>query len=610
MQQAALIQVTQEMVPMRDGIRLATSIHHPAGEGPWPTVLFRTGYGKDEPYSGLDQMGRRAAELGFAYVAQDVRGRYGSEGDYELALNDRTDAYDTVDWLVAQPWSNGAVALGGSSYLGLTALLGMVGNHPAVKAVASSLAGGIFDGFGYYAPGVAQIDVLVIWPLASILQDALRRSGAAVTDPVVLKLIEFPLRDVAAELMAATPPTPERLAELVSQIQTLMAEQVETVGRIYQRPPHEVIQLLAEHIPWVKEWASHPDPGDSYWLSRDISSGMEDVTAPALYATGWHDLFIRGAIRTYLRVQANPNSGPQKLVISPYSHYGTMFPVSEWTPQDVMTPDAMEIGSVSYAPNSVMTRWYERFLKGHDNGIDTEAPISIYVQRANVWRDEWEWPLARTEWTRLHLRGGGAANTAAGDGRLSATPPGDEPPDSYSYDPKDPVPTRGGTTLGTGSPAGITDQSDVETRRDVLVYTGDPVESGVEVTGPVTVELWVTTSAVDTDFTAKLTDLAPDGRSTNVCDGVTRLRYRPEAPGLVTPGEVQRITIELTPTSYLFLPGHAFRLQISSSNYPLQDVNLNTGESSLLGDSSVIARQTVLHDDRHPSVLVLPVIPT
>ncbi|WP_326731631.1 CocE/NonD family hydrolase [Streptomyces phaeochromogenes] len=605
------IDAREVMVPMRDGTRLATSVYGPRGSGVWPTLLLRTGYGKDETYSGLDSWGKEAAAEGYVIVVQDLRGRYGSEGAFELADDDRDDAHDTIDWIVSQPWSDGGVGLAGSSFLGLTTLLGVVGGHPAVRAAVPVVAAGPFDGYGYFGPGVVQTDALLLWPIASLLEDVLKQTGEKVDDPAITRIIDFPLRTVAAALMAQEDITPDQVAELMRRLPELMAEQSVAAEAIYEKAPHELVSWLSGHLPWVGEWVAHPDPRDPYWARRDPTSGMGSVAVPMLHAGAWHDIFIRGTIRNFLRVQRNPGAGPQKLVISPYTHFGPMAPASEWTPADIVVPDTLQMGGSSYAPTpQIVTRWFDRFLRGAENGIDTEAPISIYVQRANMWRDEWEWPLARTDWRRLHLRGGGAANSAAGDGRLSEEPPpAGEPADSYVHDPSLPVPTRGGTSLGTGSPAGIFDQRDVESRQDVLVYTSAPSAEGFEVTGPVTVELWVTTSAVDTDFTAKLTDVDPDGRSTNVCDGVTRLRFRPDAPGPVRPGDVQRVTIELSPTSYLFLPGHAARLQIASSNYPLFDVNPNTGRSSLEDGESTTARQTVLHDDRHPSALVLPIIP-
>ena len=229
----------------------------------------------------------------------------------------------------------------------------------------------------------------------------------------------------------------------------------------------------------------------------------------------------------------------------------------------------------------------------------------------NVWRDEWEWPLARTQWTPLYLQSGGRANSVFGDGVLDFDAPFEkESFDQFQYDPANPVPSRGGTFVGMANEAGMLSQSDVETRDDVLVYTSARLNSALEVTGPIQAALWVSTSGVDTDFTAKLVDVEPDGVSYNICDGVCRLRYQEQLNGRELT-EPFKITIELTPTSYLFMAGHRVRLQVSSSNFPLIDINPNTGKSLLLDERNemTVAEQTVFHDRDRASHIVLPVIP-
>ena len=228
----------------------------------------------------------------------------------------------------------------------------------------------------------------------------------------------------------------------------------------------------------------------------------------------------------------------------------------------------------------------------------------------NVLRDEYEWPLARTEWTCFYLHSYGKANTALGNGGLSTDKPEYEVADQYAYDPADPVPSAGGRSLDFAN-WGCFDQQEVEKREDVLVYSTLPLEQDLEVTGPIVLKLWVTTSAVDTDFTGKLVDVQPDGTVYNLCDGITRLRFRKEQKGLVTPGELQQVTIELGPTSNLFKKGHKLRLEVSSSNFPYADPNPNTGKSLFLDESNamVVAQQTVYHDASRPSHLILPVIP-
>jgi putative CocE/NonD family hydrolase len=257
----------------------------------------------------------------------------------------------------------------------------------------------------------------------------------------------------------------------------------------------------------------------------------------------------------------------------------------------------------------VQLRWFDYWLKGIDNGIAEESPIRLFVMGTNQWRDEYEWPLARTRYTPYYLHSRGKANTLNGDGTLSPEVPGGEPTDHYRYDPADPVPTNGGNTLII--PVGVKDQREVESRQDVLVYTGAPQEKPLEVTGPLKVILYASSSALDTDFTAKLVDVRPDGYAQNIADGILRARYRESQSSakLLANGEVYELTIDLWATSHVFLPGHCLRVEISSSNFPRFDRNLNTGGDQATGTTFQVAEQTVFHNQKFPSHILLPVIP-
>jgi hypothetical protein len=317
------------------------------------------------------------------------------------------------------------------------------------------------------------------------------------------------------------------------------------------------------------------------------------------HVTSWYDIFLHGGLANFggLRRQAMTETAraAQKLLVGPWAH---LFPYTN--------PTSTGTGDIDFGPaalidlHEVQLRWFDHWLKGVDTGILDEPPVKIFVMGENRWRDEHEWPLARTRYTPYYLHS---------DGALSLRGPGEEPPDHFVYDPDDPVPTRGGNTLIIAM--GVQDQRPVEARDDVLVYTSDVVTSALEVTGPITVTLHAATSARDTDFTAKLVDVRPDGYAQNLADGIVRGRYRDsrETPTLLTPGEVSRFTIDLWATSHVFLPGHRIRVEISSSNFPRFDRNLNTGEAQATGRVWQTARQTIFHDQRHPSHIVLPVIP-
>ncbi|KZF08527.1 hypothetical protein A2J03_04310 [Rhodococcus sp. EPR-157] len=594
-----------------DGCKLRTAVFLPAGAGPYATILMRTPYGITEAASAAEVVGQAGAAQGYATVAQDVRGRHGSDGDFNLGQHDQEDATATLDWITGQPWSDGAVVLRGDSAGGLFAWLAATTKHPAVRGVVVGVTGGVFDGFGYFDRGVVQPENLIGWVGNLMLPDRLARTGLAVGDPRWRVLAEGDTTPTLVELLTLGAGEEAHAAELMRRMTALTEANRRSIMQLASEPA-QTHQQLEELMPWVAQWLAHPDPEDSFWDYLDYGDELEVLPVPGLHLGGWHDVFIRGTIRNYVRA-ASAALAPQRLIISPYTHYGSNAPVGSWTPPLAQQPDSMGMLGTTPGPSpDVVRNWLARYLDASGSSeIESGAPISLYVQRADLWRDEWEWPLARTEWTPLYLKSNGSANTADGDGALSALLPQSGCVDNYTYDPDDPVPSVGGTHLGAYLPAGIFDQTAVEARADVLVYTSTPFEEGFEITGPVTVTLFVSTSAVDTDFTARLTDVDIEGRSTNVCDGVVRLRFRAGSKGLVQPHSQQRVVVELSPTSYWFAPGHRVRLQVSSSNFPLQQPNSNTGQNEWLHDvRPQAANQTVFHGGATPSALLLPVVPT
>ncbi|MGB6563540.1 MAG: CocE/NonD family hydrolase [Candidatus Binataceae bacterium] len=294
----------------------------------------------------------------------------------------------------------------------------------------------------------------------------------------------------------------------------------------------------------------------------------------------------------------------QKLLMGPWAH---LLPYS--------IPTSRGIGDIDFGPEAIIElhalqlRWFDHFFKGIGNGVLEEPPVRLFVTGENRWRDENEWPLARTRYSEMFLHSGGHANSLEGDGRLGHARPGDEPADRYVYDPDDPVPTRGGTTLGLK--AGVFDQREIEQRQDVLVYTGETLASDLEVTGPVTMILYAASSAPDTDFTAKLCDVRPDGYAQNIVEGVVRARFRDSlaAPSPIVPERVYEYRLDLWATSHLFKAGHRLRLEVSSSNFPRYDRNPNTGHDLFADAELTRAHQSVFHDSRYGSRVVLPIIP-
>src|SRR5438105_2614207 len=392
---------------------------------------------------------------------------------------------------------------------------------------------------------------------------------------------------------------------------------------------------------YYTDWLPQPNY-DDYWKAVSIEEHYSEIEVPALNLAAWYDIFLGGSLRNYELLKAKAGSEAarkgQRLLIYPGGHAGS------W--------ELRKIGDVDFgerAPidgDGLTLDWYDAILKGVNNAFFAAKPVRIFVMGRNEWRDEEDWPLARAKSTKYFLESKGNANSSSGDGMLRTEAPrsrttgtrdtesrksrsrktgartggsgaggsgAGEAKDTFEYDPANPVPTIGGPLCCRGDllKPGPFDQKEAELRKDVLVYTTAALERDLEVTGPVTAELYVTSSAPDTDFTAKLVDVWPSGFAQNLTEGILRLRYRDsqDKPDLGTPGTTYRVAIDLWATSNVFLAGHRVRLEISSSNFPRFDRNLNTGEEQAHGVRAVKATNAVLHDSAHPSALILPVVP-
>jgi putative CocE/NonD family hydrolase len=360
-------------------------------------------------------------------------------------------------------------------------------------------------------------------------------------------------------------------------------------------------------VPFFRDWIAHPDY-DDYWRAQSIEERYQDIEIPVLQIGGWYDVLVNGTFHNFTGMRESGGSelarANQRAIVGPWIHDASS-----------MT----NAGEVDFGRDSkldlqeIELRWFDHWLKGEDNGAERDAPLRIFVMGTNEWRDEQDWPLARTRFTPYYFHSGGEANSLQGDGGLSPEPPADEPPDHYVYNPAFPVPTRGGNTCCNPElvPWGAYDQRPLEYRTDILVYTSEPLAEDLEVTGPVVVKLYASTDGRDTDFTAKLVDVHPDGYAVNLCDNILRARYHEsrEYQKLLEPGEVYEFTIDLWVTSNVFFKGHRIRVDISSSNFPRFDRNPNTGNEFGRDAELRVAHQTVLHDRAHSSNIVLPLIP-
>lgn len=576
--------ITEVNVPveMKDGTVLRANIYRPYGNGPWPVLLTRSPYGKDNELFIFNDI-PRAVQQGYVVIIQDTRGRFASEGDWDLILtanHESSDSYETIDWAANLPYSNGTVGMFGISYYSFTQWAGMLQHPAALKAAAPALSwSDPFNGF-LYRGGAFELGLLSYWQLA-MYEDTLPR-----------------LYPDQQELALAEQQLHSEIEQLKTGIKSLPLKTFAPFTR------NKVASTILEHFKRGMD--------SEYVDSLSLKGKHETITVPTLQIAGWYDIFLQGTIDHFVQMRnkgGSPEAGESKLVIGPWQHLDHSDQVGEMNFGTAADSTAIDLIGIEL-------RWFDYFLKGKDTGITNEAPIKLFVMGENVWRDEYEWPLARTQYTTYYLHSGGRANTLQGDGTLSMVSPNQEKPDHFTYDPINPVPTKGGSIfILPDFPGGASDQREIESRDDVLVYTSPVLEQAVEVTGPVKVKLWAVSSTSDTDFVARLVDVHPDGTAINLTDGIIRARFRKkgkgEAPSLIEPGKAYLYEIDLWSTSNLFEKGHHIRLDITSSSFPRWDRNPNTGHD--FGEDEekdlIAARQTILHDEEHPSSIILPIIP-
>ena len=582
-------------VPMRDGVSLAADLYLPArdgkvAEGRFPAVMERTPYDKENKVND----GRYFARRGYVAVMQDVRGRFHSEGIWYPFAKEAPDGYDSVEWVATQPWCDGNVGTMGGSYCGSDQSALATMDPPHLKAMVVSVG------------------------TSNYHKSSMRQNGA-----LELRFMIYAFR------MATT--SREALAD-----DTLKAALLEEFGRIREwltRTPYRkgasALRFLPSYEQWVLDILGEGDYND-YWKQRGYAIEQyyeEHADVPTIYLGGWYDSYARGTTDNYVALSKMKTS-PQRLLMGPWTHGG-------W--------GVSHAGDADFGPDAVLDdyngyrmRWFDRWLKGIDNGVDREKPVRIFVMgggdgrkdrsgrlsHIGVWRDVSDWPLPDTQYTAYYLHE---------DGALGPDLPGASEPTQYMFDPRDPVPTIGGgisAAEGVMSPGaydqrggkrfyGCKDTLPLAARSDVLVFQTSELAEEMEVTGPLTVTLWASSSARDTDFTVKLIDVHPpnpdypSGFAQNISDSIIRARYRNsrEQAELLDPGKVYAFEIVMYPTSNVFGKGHRIRLDISSSNFPRFDINPNTGGALGRDRRIVIAEQAVHHDPDHPTHIVLPVIP-
>ncbi len=532
-------------VAMRDGVRLCTNIFRPALQGRFPTVLQRTPYRKSAQVTPSIQA---FLDRGYAVVTQDVRGRYDSEGEFRQVVQEERDGADTITWITRQAWSDGRVAMFGGSYVGIAQWRAALSGHPALKAIAPAVSGGdeYFDRY-YSRGGAFRLAHRLRW-----IAENFKPSNRPVVD--FQKMVTFlPLKNADRFVAGRT-------------------------------------------LDFYQEAMAHP-AYDGYWRALSTLRRASGVRAAALIEGGWYDVFLPSDIAMWKALRASGR--PARLIIGPWGHnQNPRMPEADFGPSSVLPLRRLEAD------------WFDAWLR--QSTPPAPSGVLYFLMGAGEWLESGTWPPAGVEPQEWFLASEGSANSLAGDGRLAEKPPAEEFADRYEYDPRKAVPTVGGANCCnfTLLPWGPLDQRPVEGRRDVLVYTSPPLREPLEVTGDVRALLYVSSSAADTDFTAKLVAVQADGAARILADGLTRLRYREgvERPVVYRIGSVVELEIDLGPTAYRFSPGEAVRLEVSSSNFPKFDRNLNTGRLLAAETQIRTARQAVHHGPERPSRLVLPVL--
>lgn len=564
-------------IKMRDGVILRGDVYRPEAPGKYPVLLQRTPYNKELwPITALTLDPIRAAEAGFAVIIQDVRARWASEGEVFFPYqHEEVDGFDSVDWAAQQTFSSGKVGCYGLSYMGGTSWLAAASGHAALGAISPTTAPNDFWRNHFWRGGALNIGTLAMWALRAIGPAALVRAkpDVAVMYPMLVKL--FDQIDNFADTMLATP--------------------------LNNFPP--AFPDDESFVPFFFEFLKHPVP-DRWTNSLLFANRHAQVKVPSLTIAGWHDLLLAADLEHFQGMKANAGTPiareQSKLIVGPWAHGMFLHVVGQIDfgfRANGMFLDLKE------DLTKLQLRWFSRWLKEEQNGIDQEAPVKLFIQGTNRWREEQEWPLKRCQPTKLYLQD---------NQKLSKSiPNGPSAPANFIYDPNNPCPTCGGNTLLPPQyTPGPVSQAPILGRRDVLQFTSEVLTAATEITGQVTAKLFASTSGKDTDWIVKLCDVHADGTTYNICDGVLRAAFRNgKSLELVTPNEPIEYDIDLWSTSYVFKAGHRIRVLITSSDFPRYDRNPNTGESPQTASTMEPAVQQIFHSAERASHINLPVIP-
>jgi hypothetical protein len=586
------------MVPMRDGIRLATDVYRPkAGSGKYPVIFVRTPYnfnwwdvrnGQPRDVSAILAAVRR----GYAYVVQNERGRFFSEGEWDILGAPVSDGYDAIDWISKQPWSSGKVGLVGCSSTAEWQMAVASMGHPALAAIVPQgygagvgRVGKWYEQGNWYRGGAIQM-LFIAWLYGN-------QNNDRPMFPKEMSSADLERMARHYDLDPAEPP--------VDWSQALAHLPVQDILKNVQGPRG----VFADPMPVATGGRmAQRTPDDPAWYRGGLYHDNMPLNVPALWFMSWYDVSVgpNMALFNHARQHATSQAArdAQYALVAPVGHCA----YTRASEETVVGERSM--GDARYNFDGLVYGWFDHWLKGERNGLlDTLPRVRYYTMGANKWQASSAWPPAGSRTVTWHLSRSGRANSLFGDGRLVPDAPPTDQPDRFVYDPMNPVPSYGGNVCCTGNAiqAGAFDQRKMEARQDILVYTTDPFSDGVELSGPVEVTLYVSSDAKDTDITVKLLDVYPDGRAFNLDETIQRLRYREgyDRKVLMEAGRVYQVEVGPLTTSNWFAPGHRLRIEVSSSNFPRFDRNLNTGGNNYDESSGVVARNAVHHSRQYPS---------
>ncbi|MFN4147301.1 MAG: CocE/NonD family hydrolase [Runella sp.] len=597
LQEIAIIE-QKIMMPMRDGVRLATDVYRPKTTQPVPIIFSKTPYnfnswGDGEMRAGTYQAAYEAVKRGYAYVVQNERGKFFSEGEWDILGPPTTDGYDAFSWMAKQPWSNGKIGTYGCSSTAEWQMAVAALAHPSHAAMVPMGFGagvgrvGKFYEQGNWYRGGAQQMLFTAW-LYGTQTDALAR-------PI------FPKDTKSEDLVRVS-----RFYDLAPEM-----PKVDWSVGLRHLPVIDIIKNVNGQK-GIYEKMIVRKPNDPDWYKGGLYHDNMPFGVPSFWFVSWYDVASSPNLELFNHVRKNATTqqarDAQYLVIAPTLHCA----FKRATENTIV--GERNVGDARLDYDGLIYGWFDYWLKGTQNDMLKKTPrVQYYTMGSNKWQSSDTWPPANVVMTPYYLSSGGNANSLYGDGKLQTSLPGKaEKPDTYYYDPAYPVPSYGGNVCCTGNAVqgGSFDQHQMETRSDILVYTTEPFAEGVELTGSIEATLYVGSDAKDTDFTIKLIDVYPDGRAYNLDETIFRTRYREgfDKEVWMEKGKVYKINFSPLSTSNYFAPGHRIRIEVSSSNFPRFDRNMNTGGDNVSETKGVVARNQIFHTTQYPSVIMLPIV--